>query len=306
MRAARDSNADLFATAELLVNQSVGGDIRELVQLKGGRNNRVFRVEMHDCPPLALKSYFSNPGDIRDRLKAEWDFIRYAWSRGVRAIPEPLAVDSAAHAALYSFVAGDKPSANRIGTDEVDAAADFVVAVNARPRDLAAFGVGSEACFSLEQHLAAVERRVQRLDQLDPNAPRRAEAERLFLARLRPIWRDVRSAISSAAARRKIDPAAVLDEGSHILSPSDIGFHNALSQDANAGAARSLTFLDFEYAGRDDPAKLVCDFFCQPETPVPLDYFERFLARLGEGLALDSQTQARCSLLLEDYDVKWV
>ncbi len=46
MITARDTNADLFATAEHLVNQSVGGDIRELVQLKGGRNNRVFRVEM--------------------------------------------------------------------------------------------------------------------------------------------------------------------------------------------------------------------------------------------------------------------
>jgi hypothetical protein len=296
-----EPDAQLLAAAERLVGRSGGGALRGLVQLKGGRNNRVFRVDRREGPPLALKSYFSDPGDPRDRLTAEWSFIGYAWRRGVRAIPEPLAIEKAANAALYSFVEGSKPMANMIGADEIDAAVDFVAAVNAPPRDLAALEPGSEACFSVAQHLATVERRVERLKALDSTAPRRAEAEQFVRARLGPMWKDVRAAIFATAAREGIDTDSILDEASCCLSPSDFGFHNALY----VVARRALTFLDFEYAGRDDPAKLVCDFFCQPETPAPLAYFERFLARIADGLALDFQDQARCRLLLDAYRVKW-
>ncbi len=41
-----------------------------------------------------------------------------------------------------------------------------------------------------------------------------------------------------------------------IVSPSDFGFHNALLDDGGA-----ISFLDFEYSGRDDPAKLDLRFF---------------------------------------------
>jgi len=54
--------------------------------------------------------------------------------------------------------------------------------------------------------------------------------------------------------------AQALPADETCLSPSDFGFHNALVDPSGA-----LSFLDFEYAGRDDPAKPVSDFFCQPK-----------------------------------------
>jgi hypothetical protein len=300
------ANAELFAAAGRLAERSNRGIALELTQLKGGRNNRVFRVEMLQGPPLVLKSYFFDPRDPRDRLTAEWSFIQYAWSRGVRAIPEPLAAESRTHTALYSFALGRKLTSDQIGVAEVDAAADFVLAVNSAPRDFAALPPGSEACFSLSQHLTTVARRVARLDMLDPEAPQRAEAERFIHTRLTPAWRDLQTAIVASAARTGIDVNAALDDAAHCLSPSDFGFHNALCADESfARQPTSLTFLDFEYAGRDDPAKLVCDFFCQPERPVPLEYFDRFLARLACGLSLGPQDLARCRLLLDAYRIKW-
>ena len=44
-----------------------------------------------------------------------------------------------------------------------------------------------------------------------------------------------------------------------ILSPSDVGFHNILR------IKNKLYFHDFEYAGWDDPYKLVVDILIQPE-----------------------------------------
>ena len=43
------------------------------------------------------------------------------------------------------------------------------------------------------------------------------------------------------------------------LSPSDFGFHNALRQPGGG-----IIFLDFEYFGWDDPAKMISDFLLHP------------------------------------------
>jgi hypothetical protein len=64
-------------------------------------------------------------------------------------------------------------------------------------------------------------------------------------------------------------------------------------------------FLDFEYAGSDDPAKLASDFFCQPEIPVPPGLHATFIARMAEGFGLDDKGQARCRMLLDAYRIKW-
>ena len=71
-----------------------------------------------------------------------------------------------------------------------------------------------------------------------------------------------------------------LDPADRCVSPSDFGFHNALREPSGR-----LRFIDFEYAGWDDPAKLVCDFFCQPAVPAPAGAFDRFAAAVGEGFA---------------------
>jgi hypothetical protein len=115
-----------------------------------------------------------------------------------------------------------------------------------------------------------------------------------------PAWAVVKSQLMAGAraASLSIDEPIGADE--RCLSPSDFGFHNALMDDEG-----HLTFLDFEYAGLDDPAKLVSDFFCQPEVPVPLAYHAHFIDRMERRLALDAAAIARCRLLLNSYRVKW-
>jgi hypothetical protein len=84
------------------------------------------------------------------------------------------------------------------------------------------------------------------------------------------------------------------------LSPSDFGFHNAL-----ISADGRLRFLDFEYAGWDDPARVVCDFFCQQRVPVPFDLFEAVVERIGATVIDRVAYRQRVDLLLPVYRVKW-
>jgi hypothetical protein len=268
-----------------------GGGV-ELTRLAGGRNNRVFRLAHEGGAPLVLKLYHHDVRDPRDRLGAEWAFLRYAWGNcGLRDVPQPLAAEPASHAALYGFVPGGRlPVA---GAAEVDLAARFVAALN-RPAGreaAAALSPGSEACFSMAAHVATVARRVARLGSgLDDTAPHAAAAAALVRLRLIPAWEAI---IRGLPADDAAQPWCV--------SPSDFGFHNAL-----ATPDGGLVFLDFEYAGRDDPAKLVCDFFCQPEIPAPDGLYGGFRDAVLGALGLDTKAhRARCDALLSAYRLKW-
>jgi hypothetical protein len=297
---ASPADQTLLALASHLVESAGRGRANALSRLDGGKNNQVYRVATDAGDAVVLKHYFSDPRDPRDRLAAEWGFLRHTWLRGVRAVPEPLASDSTARAGLYGFVPGRKLLASEIKPHHIDAAIDFVLAVNAAPRNPEALAPASEACFSLADHIATVERRVARLATLDPDAPHVQAAQHLVDAVLLPKWSAVKARLTSDARKTGLEIGRALRPDECCLSPSDFGFHNALADDAGR-----VIFLDFEYAGRDDPAKLVSDFFCQPEIPVPLNYYPGFLSRLADGLELDEAGRARCRILLDAYRVKW-
>jgi hypothetical protein len=265
-------------------------------RLSGGKNNRVFLVQDAAGARRVLKLYHVSVTDSRDRLGAEWRFIRYARSRAIDAVPEPLAMDRGDHAALYTFRPGRKLEPYNVTALHVDAALAFILALNRSPRDLTGLSPGSEACFSLDDHLATVERRVVRLAHLDRFAPHGEDAVRLVAQELVPKWQRVKAYVAAAAGS---DSGTPLAEAGRIVSPSDFGFHNALVADG------SMSFIDFEYAGLDDPAKLVGDFFSVPEIPTPLASLDRFIDGLEHGLALGCGFGTRARLLIDAYRIKW-
>lgn len=293
------NEAELIDLAGRLTHSAGRAAPVALERLSGGKNNRVYRVRLADGGDVVLKLYHHDPRDPRDRLRAEWEFISYVWQRGVRTVPEPLAQDRGNHAGLYGFVEGRRIAPEEIDAGIVASASDFFVAINGSPREPELLAPGSEACFSLKDHLATIDRRVARLAHLDGEAPLAAEATALVENRLSPLWAFVKRKIEVGARASGIEMDAAVERA--CVSPSDFGFHNALFD-----ASGKATFIDFEYAGRDDPAKLVCDFFCQPEVPVPLRFFEEFLQAIEAPLRLRDADVWRCRALLPAYRLKWV
>ena len=96
-------------------------------------------------------------------------------------------------------------------------------------------------------------------------------------------------------------PDTPLPPEDRCLSPSDFGFHNALEESSGR-----LRFFDFEYAGWDDPAKTVCDFFCQPALPVPREHLPDFLDAVTEAVEDADSVRRRVRLLMPVYYLKWV
>jgi len=84
------------------------------------------------------------------------------------------------------------------------------------------------------------------------------------------------------------------------LSPSDFGFHNAIR-----GVDGRLTFVDFEYFGWDDPAKLVNDFLLHPGMRLSADCYERFRTGALEIYGEKGAFATRLALVYPLYGLRW-
>jgi hypothetical protein len=291
----------MAAAVGALLERAGADPAAPLVLLSGSGNNRVFRVESD--PPLLLKAYFHHPEDRRDRLGTEFAFLSYAWAAGLRTVPKPVAACPEHRLGLYGFLPGRRPLPGEISSAAVDQAAALVEGLNApRWRPLAAsLPIASEACFSLQAHLGAVSRRIERLRAITPASPRHLEARTFLAEDLEPLWAAVRAAVLKATANIGLALEAELAAADRCLSPSDFGFHNALATEDGR-----LSFLDFEYAGWDDPAKLVGDFFSQIAVPVPEVFYPAFADRLAASTTNPAWHRRRFDILLPVHRVKWI
>jgi thiamine kinase-like enzyme len=263
-----------------------------------GGNNRVFAVHARDAKYLA-KIYFNHPTDKRDRLGTEYAFLSYAWDIGLRCVPRPISRNSEGNIGLYEFVEGTKLVSSELDHRLIDQAAVFFRELNLHSnRGLAgSLPEASEACFSVEQHFALVDGRIERLRAFPAHSPVDREALS-FVETLGAAWRQAKERMSRQLGHSAI--AAALSVQDRCVSPSDFGFHNALLR--NSG---EICFIDFEYAGWDDPAKAVGDFFCQPAIPVPLRYFEQYLEQAVSFSPNATALAERVRRLLPVFQMKW-
>ena len=66
-----------------------------------------------------------------------------------------------------------------------------------------------------------------------------------------------------------------------------------------------VNFLDFEYSGWDDPAKLICDFGCQPEIPVKNRYLQSFKDSFYSWFDDAEESIRRSEILMNLYRLRW-
>jgi hypothetical protein len=264
--------------------------------LNGGRNNQVYRLESGGRS-TALKVYFHHPADKRDRIGAEYAFARFAAQACPGASAVPLGVDFEHRIALYEFISGRRLTPGEVDAGAVGQALAFFAGLNRHRESAGGLSAGSEACFTIADHLAAVEGRVSRHRDIEVVDAEDAAARAFIVTSLIPAWQALRDQVADSAGDELDVPLA---SELRCVSPSDFGFHNAILAEGR------LRFIDFEYAGWDDPAKVAGDFLNQVELPVPLMHLSSFIAGVASALGDDSgRIDGRARLLLPVYAVRW-
>lgn len=265
-------------------------------RIKAGRNSDVWRL-FNKKGQWILKNYYNKPGDPRDRLGTEFGFLFFLSELGVDNAPVPIGKDSQFNRGLYSFLPGERPG--KIEGWHITIAAGFVKSINQHRNSKAAQSLprAAEACYSIKEHLASAERRIQRLIKVVPKLEIERNADIFVKDKLIPAWQRIKEDVEQDIGLW--ENGETINESDRILSPSDFGFHNSLQN------GDRLSFVDFEYAGWDDPAKLICDFTCQPELPVSKTQAHQFMEESIKYFPNSKSVSYRVKRLLPVHRLKW-
>jgi thiamine kinase-like enzyme len=273
--------------AQDLLYKKNGERIITIQPLPGAFNSLVFRILTERGAQYLLKKYLIHKDDPRDRFSTEFFGLSFLWNNGIRAIPEPICSDRKQRIGVYRFIDGKKLKPEEISINDVYLAGDFLGRLHSLTKIEGAESqpIASEACFSLKAYIKCIEGRLRRLKTL-PIKNNAFESLHLYLeGDFLPFFAETKEFVRQRATRHRIDINKELQKDEKTLSPSDFGFHNAIK--CKDG---SLVFVDFEYYGWDDPAKMIADFYLQPAIPVPYTYREAFFETvhqfLGEDVAL--------------------
>ncbi len=285
------------AAAELLQRDVVG-----LERIGGGRNSQVFRVEDTHSQRFALKAYYRHGSDTRDRLGTEFSAISFLWGRGLRQVPRPIAVDAKRGCAIYEFIEGGRVADEKVNRADLDAAIALIrsltklrghsTSLNFRP--------ASEACFSVQAIVEHLGQRRERLTGAQGVASALTALKSFLADKFAPAFENFVRWSRSHLRRAGIDYEQELSMAERTLSPSDFGFHNALRQ-----ADGRIVFLDFEYFGWDDPAKLIADFLLHPAMDLPADLKRYFATNAVQCFPENHGLARRVEAVFPLFGLKW-
>ncbi len=232
-----------------------------LVQLHGGINNHVFRCSSRDRK-WVIKGYPANNKGWRDRMQAEVEFLRYAHRVAEGRVPKLINVDNALRCVVLEHIEGSAyPEGVAPPAEDIQAAEDFFLALNADlhlARQMIHLDA-AEGFLNLRQHMANVRERLAQMGTKHLPAKWRAEVDTLLEKLLRVadlVENNLEEKIRSGLVENHLDAEL------RCISPSDFGFHNAIR------TGNGVIFIDFEFAGWDDPSKASIDFSLQPKVPV--------------------------------------
>jgi hypothetical protein len=149
----------------------------------------------------------------------------------------------------------------------------------------------AEGYTKLTDHVLNIKQRVDGMGVEHLPSNLRSDAKKSLSALKHLV--DKRSAnLAALISENKIQDE--LDESLLCISPSDFGFHNAIR------TASGVRFIDFEFAGWDDPAKTLADFALQPRIPIGPILFPLFCEMVG-----GHASRRRCIVLASILQLKW-
>ena len=222
-------------------------DVRDMNN-KG--NNRLFEIKLNRGS-LLLKVYSTQHMDNWQRGKVEFSALSCLWRKGFREIPQPILFHEKDSVAVYSYNSGKTLKANEVNDEQICCAANFLGKLHKLDNeDKSLFAPASAACLSLREYMEVLDRRFRNVSLFAPENPILKRA-RIFLdGRVYPEIEKLKEDLSAKSP----DLNTELSLDCQVLTPADFGFHNILV------SPNSYTFVDFEYFGRDDPARQILDF----------------------------------------------
>jgi hypothetical protein len=284
-----------------LLSGVLGTEVMTAEQIAGGKNSRVYKLEIANGQHYSAKFYFRHASDTRDRLRAEFEGLNFLWRNAIRCIPQPIVKDAAVGCAVYEYVEGEEIR-DDVSRKDVDIAVSFLASLkNLRNAEGSAdLQPASEACFSTKAILAGINGRLERLSAARGDTAEYVELKKFIRHRFMPAFSSVQDWGNRRGKEKSIAQNREIASGERILSPSDFGFHNALRRDDGR-----IVFLDFEYFGWDDPAKMISDTVLHPGMALADDLKRRFVQNMVSEFDEWHGLRDRIEIVYPLFGLKW-
>lgn len=277
----------------------VGSKIVFCKEIGPGVNSRIYKVTTANGKTYCVKLYMKRAGDTRDRLGTEFQAFARLWQYGIRVIPKPIAYNQGKSIGVYAFIPGKTFRAKPVSDDHILQAITLLTHLHRvrTSKRLPQFFPASEACFSINDLVKNIQVRKNKLMKISVQH----EVLYQFLTRdWEPAWSSVLGYIKQKTKSNLISPSTPLPVTYRTLSPSDFGFHNAI-----LGTHGNVTFIDFEYFGWDDPAKLIADFLLHPGMKLTKEQ-KSFFVKKAAGIYKNDPTLAnRFAVMYPLLGLKW-
>jgi aminoglycoside phosphotransferase (APT) family kinase protein len=280
-----DVSPQVRADVDRRVAQELGVSVLAWSRMVGGAQNRLFRLDTLDGPPLLAKLYVV---DRWPRLESEYATLRALNAQHLARVPWALLRDDGMSYAVYSFEPGEMRPAAKLTRRDVEAIAAFTAdLLRFGPQDLAGeLAPAVDASFSPTGHRRVIH---ARLAGVETNV----DSEQLS---------GVRAQVDELLGGLVDEADEPLPRGSWRLTTGDFGPHNMLF-----ALDGQLTVVDFEAAGWDDPAHAVMSFVAHAASedlpPVLSTLFLGEFAELAQLSAADTARYERVGRLM---DLEWV
>ena len=267
-----------------------------LIQLQGGINNRVFQCGEGGVR-YVIKGYPDAIQGQRDRMQAEVDFLTYAGCVAPNYVPQLLHHDPFLRCIVIEHFDGDAYTEGVVPAPrDIKTALEFFRCLNADYNAAHKYISldAAEGFLRLSEHVANVQRRLTLMGTEHlPREIRTRAAE--LLDKVKAACEGVTNKTESLIVKGSVPDSIGPDQ--RCISPSDFGFHNAIRTTSGP------KFIDFEFAGWDDPAKTAADFVLQPRVPTGISISALFQALNYNQI---DPLKKRCKALGPVLRIKWL
>ena len=280
---------------KIIAEEMTGDQINHIEPVIGGRNSRIFRLN-NGKVNYALKFFREDTHNTRDRFDRELEALTLFIENVIHCVPKIINQDRVNNCILLEWIDGEP--IYDFDLEDITALVDFVKVVHEISKSIKSNEVrlATEACLNGNEIVTQINRR---LEILLPAGKKHPELLKFLNEEFIPAFKKITNWSRETYQKKNMDFGRDIISNQLTLSPVDIGFHNCLRTE------NQLFFLDFEFFGRDDPAKLVADSLQHPGSLIGKKHNDYFGTALNSIFKGDEQFQDRLKCLSPLFGLKW-
>lgn len=283
---------EILSVAETLEIKDLNS-ISSFKIIKSGRNSKVFKF-VNNNTDYIVKFYEIHSG--QNRLNREEILYEYLSSINNKKTAKIIKSNIAKNFSLFSFLHGKK--IDLILDNHIVQCANFLIEINnCEKLNKDSFPIAIDGIKKRTDHLKLCEDRLNIMSSIDPKESIEKEFNNFFKNKILVQWEIISDYFYKNYMQSEFNNLISVDE--LIISPSDFGFHNILLY------KEELKFFDFEYAGLDDPIKLVCDFISHPDQNVSVKQINIFKRKIFQFLKNEDHYNHLVKIFLPFHQLKW-